>query len=655
MGKARVAPTKIVTIPRLELTAAVTSAAVSNMLREELDLKIDKEYYWTDSKVVLGYINNEARRFHVFVANRVQRIRETTDIRRWHYVDTGENPADHASRGLKVADLIDSNWLSGPKFLWEKEIATNQVTTELLVGDPEVKITQALKTEATRQFDIQGHLLRFSRWPIAVRVIGRILRLAKRIKTTEPVNVEDRRQAALTIVKLAQQDAFQEELNMLSQKSGKLPCNHQLYQLDPFIQDGIMRVGGRLRKASAPLELRHPAILPKDGAVTNLLIAHHHDKIQHQGRGQTLNELRANGYWIVGGSKAVAHHIRQCVQCRRVRAPPEEQRMADLPSDRVEPTPPFTYCGMDCFGPFYTKQGRKELKRYGLLFTCLCSRAVHIEMLEDMTTDALINALRCFIAIRGTVRHIRSDQGTNFVGAKNEMAKALKELNKERVAAYLADNQCDFQMNTPHSSHTGGVWERQIRTVRSVLSTVIAESAGRLDDTSLRTFLYEAMSIVNNRPLTVDNISDPTSLEPLTPNHLITMKSSIPLPPPGKFSKEDLYAKKRWRRIQYLSEQFWHRWRREYLSNIALRQRWHAPRRNVNVGDIVIIKEEDVPRNEWKLAKVVEAHEDDDGLVRKVTVQVGERMLGKRGERLKQPSIIQRPVQKLVVLVKSNQ
>ena len=189
----------------------------------------------------------------------------------------------------------------------------------------------------------------------------------------------------------------------------------------------------------------------------------------------------------------------------------------------------------------------------------------------------------------------------------------------------------------------------------SVLSTVLVNSAGRLDDASLRTFFYEAMAIVNSRPLTVDTISDPTSLEPLTANHLITMKSSVPLPPPGKFIKEDLYARKRWRRVQYLSEQFWHRWRKEYLSNIILRQRWHAPRRNVDVGDIVIIKEEDVPRNEWKLAKVVEAHEDDDGLVRRVTVQVGERKFGQRGECLKHSFIVQRPIQKLVVLVKSSE
>ncbi|XP_039524444.1 uncharacterized protein LOC120477094 [Pimephales promelas] len=306
---------------------------------------------------------------------------------------------------------------------------------------------------------------------------------------------------------------------------------------------------------------------------------------------------------------------------------------------------------MDCFGPFYTKQGRKTHKRYGLLFTCLCSRAVHVEMLEDMTTDAFINALRCFLAIRGAVRHIRSDQGTNFMGARNELKKALREVSKERVAAYLAEKQCDFCLNAPSSSHAGGVWERQIRTVKGVMSSVLALSSGRLNDASLRTFFYEAMSIVNNRPLTVDGLSDPTSPEPLTPNHLLTMKSSVPLPPPGAFVKEDLYAKKRWRQVQYLSEQFWSRWRKEYLANISLRQRWHALRRNVQVGDIVIVKEEETPRNEWRLARVVEVCKADDGLVRKAKIQIGDRKLGKRGERLTKPSVIERPIQKLVVLV----
>lgn len=277
MGKAKVAPTKIVTIPRLELTATVISAAMSSMLKEELEIKIDREYFWTDSQVVLGYANNEARRFHVFVANRVQRIRETTDPGQWFYVDTEHNPADHASRGLKVAELLKSNLLTGPKFLWEREVVTAKGTLELLVGDPEVRATLVLKTDASRQVDFQERLARFSKWSTAVKVVARIQRLAKRIKDTKPLDVEERRRATRTLIKLAQKDAFEKELHIL-QTSGKLPCNHHLYQLGPFLQDGIMRVGGRLRKASAPLDLRHPIILPKDGVVTRLVLAHHHEK-----------------------------------------------------------------------------------------------------------------------------------------------------------------------------------------------------------------------------------------------------------------------------------------------------------------------------------------------------------------------------------------
>ncbi|XP_041789702.1 uncharacterized protein LOC121604290 [Chelmon rostratus] len=649
MGKARVAPTSIVTIPRLELTAATVSAGVSNFLRAELELKIDKEFFWTDSRVVLGYIKNEARRCHVFVANRVQKIRDTTDPRQWYYIETDQNPADHACRGLTVAGLIDSNWLSGPRFLWDREININQHSPELLVGDPEEKV---LKTNAVETDSFLERFSRFSDWNTALNVVARIKRMAKRDKSGH-ISVEERKMAAFVLIQAAQREAFEEELKWFSQKSAKLPRTHKMYQLDPILVNDLLRVGGRLRKSSASFELRHPVILPKEGIVTKLVLDHYHKKTQHQGRGQTLNELRANGYWVIGASKVVAKHIKCCVTCRKVRGPVEEQHMADLPVDRVDPSPPFSYTGLDCFGPFYTKQGRKECKRYGLLFTCLSSRAIHIEMLVDLTTDAFINALRCFIAIRGAVRQIRCDRGTNFVGAKNEFEKGLLELDEEKISTYLATNQCDFQMNIPEASHRGGVWERQIRTVRSVMSSVLAQATGRLDDTSLRTFFYEAMSIVNNRPLTTDTISDPTSVEPLTPNHLLTMKMSLPLPPPGKFVREDLYARKRWRRVQYLTEQFWSRWRKEYLANISLRQQWHAPKRNVQVGDVVIVKEDNIPRNEWKLARVVQTSEDDDGLVRKVKIQIGQRDLGKKGERLKQLSFLERPVQKLVILVEN--
>ncbi len=242
-----------------------------------------------------------------------------------------------------------------------------------------------------------------------------------------------------------------------------------------------------------------------------------------------------------------------------------------------------------------------------------------------MSTDSFINALRCFISLRGAVSHLRCDQGTNFVGASNELKEALKQCDSEALKAFLADRQCEFVFNAPSASHTGGVWERQIRTIRSVLNVTIAQCPGRLDDASLRTLFYEAMSIVNSRPLSADGINDPRLLEPITPNHLILMKAKVALPPPGNFVKADLYAVKRWRRVQYLAEQFWSRWRGEYLLNLSLRQKWHVSRRNLKVNDVVIIKEDTLPRNEWHMGRVVQTTEGSDGLVRRVKVQVGER------------------------------
>lgn len=272
-------------------------------------------------------------------------------------------------------------------------------------------------------------------------------------------------------------------------------------------------------------------------------------------------------------------------------------------------------------------------------------------MLDDLSTDAFINALRCFISLRGAVCVLRCDQGTHFVGAKNELQRALKQCDTKVLEAFLADKQCEFVLNAPSASHAGGVWERQIRTIRNVLNVTIAQCPGRLDDASLRTLLYEAMAIVNSRPLNVDVISDPKSLEPLTPNHLILMKSKISLPPPGKFEKEDTYSAKRWRRVQYLTEQFWSRWKKEYLQNVSLRQKWHIPRRNLKVNDIVIIKEDMLPRNQWQLGRVVETTEGTDGLVRRVKVQVGDRKSTKKQDYTSKPSIIERPIQKLVLLI----
>lgn len=202
--------------------------------------KIDEEFFWTDSKVTLGYLKNDARRFHVFVANRVQKIRDSTDPKQWFYIESDQNPADHTSRGLKVADLLSSNWLTGPKFLWEREIVTNQHSPDLLVGDPEVKV---LKTNALEQYSFLERLSRFSHWNTALYVVARIKRLARR-DNSGPISVEERQMAAFVLFQAAQKEAFKEELKWLSQNSANLPNTHKMYQLDPIFVDNFLRGWG---------------------------------------------------------------------------------------------------------------------------------------------------------------------------------------------------------------------------------------------------------------------------------------------------------------------------------------------------------------------------------------------------------------------------
>ena len=221
------------------------------------------------------------------------------------------------------------------------------------------------------------------------------------------------------------------------------------------------------------------------------------------------------------------------------------QKMSDLPEERITSTPPFTYSGMDVFGPWYIKKGRKTLKRYGIIFTCLGSRAVHLETLNSMEADSFINALRRFVNRRGKVRDLRSDQGTNFVGARNELAAALKELDRKTIRDFLLSKDCDwieFNMNVPAASHMEGIWERLIRSVRAVLFALLLEMGTQLDDEALRTLMTEAENVINSRPLSIQDLADPESAEPLTPNHLLILKTDIALPPPGDFQRPDLYS-----------------------------------------------------------------------------------------------------------------
>lgn len=294
----------------------------------------------------------------------------------------------------------------------------------------------------------------------------------------------------------------------------------------------------------------------------------------------------------------------------------------------------FTRVGVDYFGPFEVKQRRSHVKRYGVLFTCLASRAVHLEVAASLDTSSYINALRRFIARRGQVTKMRSDNGTNFVGAERELAEAISSWNLLQIHNSMLQKNVDWQFNPPAGSHHGGVWERMIRMVRKIMNSVLKEQT--LDDEGLQTLMCEIESTINDRPIT--NISDQHGdLEALTPNHLLMLKRKPNLPP-GVFDKTDNYGKRHWKQVQYMANLFWRRWVREYLPLLQERQKWHEERRNLKVGDVVLVVDSNAPRNSWPMGVVIETIPDRKGFVRQLKVKTS-------------TSILVRPIGKLCTVL----
>lgn len=666
MGKSRVAPLKTVSIPRMELTAAVVSVKVSTFLQRELqrnDVQC-QETFWTDSTVVLGYINNDSKRFRTFVANRVQQIKNRTTASQWKHVRSEENPADLASRGMPASALnLNSMWLRGPPFLWKIELPQQSTQpVDLEPNDPEIKKVE-VKATISRQ-PSSSMFAHMSRWSKIVTVVRLCLKLKfilrnKQRKSDRQDIIVEQQEATRTLFKMIQQESFEKEIQALSQEKEekrRVVKGGPLAKLDPFIdKQGIIRVGGRLRASELPFEVKHPTVIPKSHYLTELIVRHYHEKCKHGGRGMTSNEIRSNGLWILGMSRVVRAVISRCVHCRRWRGSTQTPKMADLPEDRTVTTPPFTYCGVDLFGPWNVKNGRRNEKRFGVLFTCLMSRAVHIEVAATLSTDSFICALRRFIAIRGPIRQLRSDRGTNFCGSIRELEWEAN-LDDTKIEEFLNKGGADYvhiKMNAPSSSHAGGVWERQIRTIRNILTSLLIEFGNQLNDEALATVMAEAAAICNSRPITVDTLNDPASLLPLNPNNLLTLKSKLILPPPGVFQREDIYSRKYWRRVQYILEIFWSRWRKEYLSNLQIRNKWLNKPRNLMVGDIVIIKDDNLPRNCWRLGKITDVKISTDGHVRSVFIRTGDPALDKTGRRISKASVLERPAQKVVLLMEA--
>ena len=405
MAKSRLAPLKAMTIPRMELSAAVLATRLDRMIKQEVDMAVHSSTFWTDSTCVLRYIENKDKRFQIFVANRVSAILDQSTAAQWRYVESTLNPADEASRGMTVDELvINERWKQGPPFLKKPEQFWPQRPGnlgEISDNDPEVKKgVETFANKASVACDYIGNAMeKISSWSRLKKIIAWILRYKnilrnrsqqsntnKTIKlqfhdsTITPLSICEVNEAENEIVKYVQKQTFKDELASLSgvrkntqgtANPNDLKKNSSIYKLDPVLENGVLRVGGRLKHAPIENDTKHPIILPKKHHVTKLIIQYYHHASAHSGIEYTLSLIRQR-YWILGARSNVRNILNTCFSCRRHQAPVMQQKMASLPQDRVTPSKPaFTYVGVDLFGPFTVRRGRTTAKRYGALFTCL--------------------------------------------------------------------------------------------------------------------------------------------------------------------------------------------------------------------------------------------------------------------------------------------
>lgn len=464
------------------------------------------------------------------------------------------------------------------------------------------------------------------------------------------VVVADLELAQQEICKFLQQKEFDDSYSLLL--SGKpLPQRHTLVKLNPFVDaTGVMRVGGRLGNSSLPDKVKFPILLPKGQHVVRLLVEDAHQRLGHLGREVVLSLLKQR-FHIIGLSPLIKDVVRRCVICRKTQGKPSEQIMADLPVDRVSgDLPPFSSTGTDYFGPFFVSRGRGLAveKRYGVVFTCLASRAIHIEISHSLDTDSFINALRRFVARRGPVKLIRSDNGTNLVCGSKELKDSIAQWNTSKIEDSFKVQSIEWIFQPPNASHFGGVFEREIRTIRKVLGSLMREFSNqvKITDEVLQTLMCEVENILNCRPLTFVS-TDPEDLEALTPNHLLRLNSSELLPP-GVFQKEENYARRRWRQVQYFADLFWTRWRKAYIPLLIERQKWTKARRSHQVGDLVLVVDQLLPRNLWCTGRIVATKKDSKGYVRSASIKVSR---CKHDGLLKfNHAVLERPIDKLILI-----
>lgn len=471
---------------------------------------------------------------------------------------------------------------------------------------------------------------RFSKFSRLHRSIAFCLRFTKNCKLSaelrqvDALSVEELHEAWVVIIKAIQCDVFNAEIKEIS-KGEQIGKGSKIISLNPFLDSqGLLRVGGRLGKADLSYEQKFPVILPNKNKITNMIILQEHYRFLHSGPQALLGQIRLK-YWPISGRRTIRSVLSKCIVCFRVKPKSVQHFMGDLPRVRITPSRPFANSGVDYAGPFTIKvskvRAHVSTKAYMCIFVCMATRAVHLELVADLTTQSFLNCFKRFTSRRGLCSNIYSDNATNFTGANNELKELFKFLqdkgNQSVFSEYFSNSSIKWHFIPPKSPHFGGLWESAVKSAKYHIRRVLGEQ--RLTFEELYTVLTQVESCLNSRPITP--LSEmPDDLDVLTPGHFL-IGTSLSALPQEDFSQCNTNRLQRYQLLTHIVQGFWKRWSVEYLCQLQQRSKWHGPIDNFNVGDMVIVREDNLPPLKWQLARVITLHPGADGKCRVVTVK----------------------------------
>ena len=579
------APLKAISVPRLELIGAVIGLKLTIPIAKQLEFDVNEVSYWCDSMIVLGWIRNQSRKFKPFVANRIGELQSHSNPQQWRYVPSEQNAADLITRGTTVSGLKKSElWWNGPKFLQKNQddwpsMQLDNVEYERQ-EERKTKSGTPLKGVKTSFQKLDNTLITVkivepATWRLDPKRFSSCLRL-KRIRawvnrfidncaqprqkrTNGELTVEEIDDSENQLIQLVQLDAFSDEMNAL-QNGKELPKTSKLLPLKPWLdEDGILRLGGRLQFAEfLPFSTRHPIVPPRKEWITTLIVKSYHEAGNHVcGTNHTLASLSSR-YWILCGREEIGDWEKKCAECKKRTSKLATQLMAPLPDIRLRMTMrAFAQTAVDFASPFVTIQGRgkRREKRYLSLFTCLATRAVHLEIAYSMETDSFLNSFYRMASRRGLPDEVISDNGRNFIGADKELKELVKQLDVRKLQVSTANLAVKWHFNPPYAPHFGGIHETMIKAAKRVVYTILSNAD--ITDEELLTAFVGAEGLINSRPLTYQS-ANPKDEVPLTPNHFLIGQMG------GKVAPESVditsfNPQKRWRRVQELIRHFWHR------------------------------------------------------------------------------------------------